>query len=235
MKKMIAFRLWGDYAHFKKYYTTTSPLTFEVPPPPTLIGIISAIIGLGKKEYLNYFQDENVYGLAIVLNRPVQKVRWTINLIDTKRHFWKIQNRTQIRTEYLKSPDYNIYFWHQEKSIYVNLLKNLRLHQSVYSVALGLSELLGNFQFVGETEAWQKTTSEAVEIHSVFPFSLIKENSLSFEVGKEIFEVNYPLHMLPNREVDRRDHLIFERNGRSIRCIPKVYWQTREGNNIVFL
>ncbi|WP_231717005.1 CRISPR-associated protein Cas5 [Desulfosarcina ovata] len=51
MTRVLAFKLWGDYGHFRKYYTTTSPLTFEFPPPTSVVGIVSAIIGLDKEQY----------------------------------------------------------------------------------------------------------------------------------------------------------------------------------------
>jgi len=190
---------------------------------------------LDKRVYLNYFQNEDEYRLAIAINKPVKKVRWTVNLIDTKKHFWKIQNRTQIRTEFLKDPDYTVYFWHKNGVIYESLLESLRKHHSVYSVSLGLSELLANFQFLEETEVEEQNTLEPIEVHSVIPLDNIQPNSLQFETGKEILDVNYPLHMLPDREVDRRGHLLLERNGKSIRCRPLVYWQTQKGENIAFL
>jgi len=52
--KVLVFDIWGDYGHFRKFYTTTSPLTFSFPPPPTIAGILGAIYGTDKKtnEYL---------------------------------------------------------------------------------------------------------------------------------------------------------------------------------------
>jgi len=53
--KVLVFDLFGDFAHFRKYYTTTSPLTFSFPPPPTIAGILGAIYGASKEEYLDIF------------------------------------------------------------------------------------------------------------------------------------------------------------------------------------
>lgn len=234
--KMLKFRLWGDYAHFKKYYTTTSPLTFEFPPPPTLAGIISAIIGLDKTEYLNRFQQPEDFRLAIRLNGPVQKVRWTINLIGTNRHFWRIYNRTQIRTEFLKNPDFTIFFWHRETSIYNLLKQQLENHASIYTVSLGLSELLANFEFLGECEMEAVAATDFVDIDSVIPAEqLTTENAIDFEKHKEIFRVNFPLHMRPDRVVTRRSGVLFERNAQSIRCQVPTFWKSSTGEQIVFI
>jgi len=235
MSKILIFKLWGDYAHFKKFYTTTSPLTFEFPPPPTLFGIISAIIGLDKTEYLNYFQKPDEFKLAVRIINPVNKVRWTENLIDTKQHFWRIKNRTQIRTEFLKDPAYMIYFRHNDPFIYDRLKEKLLNHHSVYSVCLGLSELLANFKYIAETGIESVLSDQEIELLTVLPESYLRdETSISFEGNREIFKVNYPILMQPGRIVNKREDILFERNGRPIACNLKRHWITETGEKIVF-
>ena len=46
--KVLVFDIWADYGHFRKFYTTTSPLTFSFPAPSTIAGILGAIYGAGK-------------------------------------------------------------------------------------------------------------------------------------------------------------------------------------------
>jgi len=233
---ILKFKVWGDYAHFKKYYTTTSPLTFEFPPPPTLIGIISAIIGLDKNEYLTYFQDASQFKLAIQLNQPVVKVRWTVNLIDTKKNFWLIHNRTQIRTEFLKNPAFTIFFRHEDPMIYDALKNHLQNHTSVYSISLGLSELLANFEFLDEPEFTEIQNQDYIDIDSVVPEERLPDaRSIEFENGKEIFQVNFPVQMQPDRVVTRRSAFWFERNAQSMKCKVPVYWQISSGEKIVFI
>lgn len=236
MAKILAFRLWGDYAHFKKYYTTTSPLTFEIPPPPTLIGIISAIIGLDKDEYLSFFQNKDEYKLAICLDKPVKKVRWSLNLIDTKKHFWIIHNRTQIRTEFLKEASYIIYCHHTNSDIYNRLKTHLQNHESVYSISLGLSELLANYEFLGEMEYEFNTSTDWINLNSVLPYSqLLNDNSIDFGIDQEIFKINYPIMMDTERIVHKRDDIIFERNAKPVKCRVKQFAETQKGDKIVFI
>ena len=47
--KVLVFDIYGDLAHFRKFYTTSSPLTFPFPPPSTIKGMLGAIIGVDKK------------------------------------------------------------------------------------------------------------------------------------------------------------------------------------------
>jgi CRISPR-associated protein Cas5h len=242
MDRILQFNLWGDYAHFKKYYTTTSPLTFEFPPPPTVIGIISAIIGLDKNDnfYLTKFPEDS-YKLAIKLDKPVKKVRWSLNLIHTKdiKLFRLIRKRghephTPIRTEFLKDPSFTIYFWHRDDDIYQSLKQRLESHSSVYSISLGLSELLANYEYKGEKTISEYKNEESVQIDSAIPSRYIPQNGIDYEIGKEIFQVNYPVSMNCERVVEKRSEVIFERNGKPIKCSPNIYWQLETGEKIVF-
>ncbi len=240
-EKVLSFNIWGEYAHFKKYYTTTSPLTFEFPPPTTIFGIISAIIGLDKNEYLNFFENENDFKIAVIIKSPVTKVRWTQNLIKTSvspdngRAFWKIRERTQIRTEFLKNPCFKIYFSHKNDEIYKTLKAHLENHTSVYSVSLGLSELLGNFDYNGEVQIVKVSADEKVNVNSVIPCSkLTEDKSVDFNRNVEIFKVNYPVIMDTERVVTKRENVIFERKCQQIICKVQEYYSTESGENIVF-
>ena len=118
--KALVFDIKGDYGHFRKFYTTSSPLTFSIPPRTTVCGIIGALIGLDKKEYLKYFKKEEAK-IAIQILQPINKTRLSINLIDTKKakeYYSKIEKRTQVTYELLKNPSYRIYFYHSNKELY---------------------------------------------------------------------------------------------------------------------
>lgn len=234
MIKALCFTLKGDYGHFKKYYTTTSPLTFEFPPPPTVIGIVSAMIGLDKEVYLSRF-PEDTWKIAVCITKPVKKVRWTVNLVDTKQHFWRIKNRTQIRTEYLKDPEFRIYFHHSDKDLYEQLKRKLVNHHTVYSVSLGLSELLGDFAYDGECTLTETEDPGWQEIRSVVPVSCLSDDSsVAFDDGLELFKVNYPVVMAPDRTVVKRDDVLFERCARAITCKVRQSFDIGNGERIVF-
>jgi CRISPR-associated protein, Cas5h family len=71
-ERVIVFDVWGDYAHFRKNYSTSSPLTYSFPPRTALSGLIGAVVGLDKAEYFRHFckVDANI-GCRILA--PVKK------------------------------------------------------------------------------------------------------------------------------------------------------------------
>ncbi|WP_407282739.1 type I-B CRISPR-associated protein Cas5b [Methanolobus sp. WCC1] len=238
MDKVLAFDVWGEYAHFRKYYTTTSPLTFSIPPRTAICGLIAAIIGIDKTEYLSYFSKDKA-DIAVKLLSPVKKVRLSENLIDTKTALVmsKIKNRTQIRFELLKDARFRIYFSHKEAELYEKLHSYLTQHQSFYTPCLGLSEHIANFAFVGEFSSELKNgTEDFVRIDSAIP---VKQNSnlkIRFdENGGEYFHETLPIEMAEDRTVLEYSKVAFERNGQPIIAKFDTYWELDNGERIVFL
>lgn len=232
--KVLVFDVWGEFGHFRKHYTTTSPLTYSIPPRTAIAGMIGAIEGFGKDEYLQYFSKENA-NIAVKIGRPIKKTRIAENLIDTKiaPMMSRIKTRTQIRFEVLKDTKYRIYFSHSSEEVYNKLYSMLKEHKSVYTLCLGLSEHIANYEFIGEMEAVSELSDSEREIHSVIPEKeLIK---ISFEDGKEYFSETIPIEMLPNREVTEYGKILFEKNAKCILANVNNLWRLENGEGIIFM
>jgi CRISPR-associated protein Cas5h len=232
--KVLVFDVWGEFGHFRKHYTTTSPLTYSIPTRTAIAGMIGAIEGLGKDEYLNYFSKKDA-NIAVKIGSPIKKTRIAENLIDTKNALMmsRIKNRTQIRFEVLKDVKYRIYFSHSSEEVYNKLYSMLKEHKSVYTLCLGLSEHIANYEFIGEMEAVSELSDSLKEIHSTIPEKeLIKIN---FEEGKEYFSETIPIEMLSNREVTEYGKVLFEKNAKCIVANVNNLWRLENGEGIVFM
>lgn len=237
--KVLVFDLWADYGHFRKFYTTTSPLTFSFPPPSTVAGILGAIYGVGKEDYLNLFSlDKCKISLKIV--NPVRKIRMGINLINTKGGHWTLfsnqyhEPRTQIRTEFLKEPHYRIYVNNKDDTICNNLCQNIKEHRSVYTVSLGLSELIANFNYVGFYTGEEVIDGEAVGLSTPITITNLIQDGFEIEEGKKYFKEKMPIVMNQDRIVERYDDVLFEPDGKTIKAKVKNYWRLENGDNITF-
>ena len=248
INKVLIFDVWGDYAHFRRFYTTTSPLTFPIPPRTALCGLIGAIIGKEKEhnEYLKYFAlNEASIGLRLL--NPVKKIMIAENLIHTKNAKGPgmnlITERTQINFEFLRDQKYRIYFHHTDEDIYQQLKENLINHKSVYTPCLGLSENIANFEFVGEFKVKSKTTGEYVQINSVLPTEKIAEKQgINFNFEGEYFSIRVPIELNLDRIVTKYSDIFFERTGKPVEAkLISPYWSIdynykgRTNENFVFI
>jgi len=243
MDSVLVFDVWGEYGHFRKYYTTTSPLTFAIPPRTALAGLIAGIIGLEKNVYLKHFSKQNAY-IAVKILSPTKKLRFSENLIDTKTAdlMGRIKNRTQIRFEFLKNPKFRIYFHHTDKVIFLKTRDFLRQHKCVYTPCLGLSEHIANFSFVGEYGCTEvKGNKVVVPIHSVIPLSDEVPVKIDFKYPKEYkepeeyFSEILPVEMDENRTLLEYCKTLYELNGKSIHAGIETFWKLDNDENIVFL
>lgn len=238
--KILTFEIFGDYGHFKKPYTTTSPLTFSFPPKPSLAGILGAIIGIEKNRVHSVLKDgEYEVGLRIV--NPVSKTRIATNLVDTKKSFYNIEVRNQIRFEVLKNPRYKIYFKANSGDAAKNmeiLFNNMRERKPYFTVSLGLSQMLCNFsmpeiidgKYIGEV-------IKNVEIDSV----LIKNNDFELEYSydhkspSEYFIARMPHVMTTERVVTKFSDFCFEPNAKKIKCNRAGnFWRIGSENVVLF-
>ncbi len=214
-KKTLIFDIWGEFGHFKKFYTTSSPLTFSVPPPTAIYGILGAILGISKNDYLNHINGRTTK-VAIQILKPIKKTRMTLNYIDTKTainfHFIKKNGRTQIKTEFLKNPAYRLFVNINNENLFNQLIKKVKNKENHYTVSLGVANLLANFSYVSLENAEPLAISDKVDT------AILSENIEEIEVkeGKKYFKEKLPIDMNPDREPLSYKDVVMELNGNSL-------------------
>lgn len=225
-EKYLVFDVSAFYGHFKKPYTTTSPLTYSIPTRTAVVGMIAAMLGFSKEEYPKHF-TKDLAKIGIGIKKPIKKVRISENLINTKKSMNRIHERTQIKVEYLKDVCYRIYFTHKDEEIF-NKLKDLLInHSTRYTISMGLSENLANFTFVGEFEGQDVSgNSEFIEFSSVLPVDRISKGDVEYEDEREYFTETLPIEMDAERNVKEYREILFERNCKKIKakleCFTKI-------------
>ncbi len=237
MSKLLIFDIWGDYAHFRKPYTTTSPLTYSIPSRTSLTGIIGAIIGL-EKEKNNCELNYEKCNLSLRLINPVKKVLLNQNLINTKIAVMMSRikpkgGRTQIRFETLKDIKYRVYVEIFDPANHEKLKNKLKKHNPYFNVCFGISEHIANFNYIGEFNYTEKKGN--IDIFSVINLEKIDKEALIFENGKEYFTDTYSLEMKEDREVCKYGEVLIERTGKNISVKNLNYIKINNGENIIWL
>lgn len=235
MEKCLIFDIWGDYGHFRKFYTTSSPLTHAIPPKTAIWGMIGAIIGLDKTNYLNYFQG-NTSACGVKIINPIRKTRLAVNLIDTKQDkqfFANTAHHTQVIIEFLKRPKYRIYFSHIDQSLYNEVKRNIQKHCTYYTLCLGLSECLAQFEYIGEYTMERAEDKGNVTVVTVIPLQSVSDYKIIS--GYEYYSETVPAEMDPQRRITRYQRVLYERNGKPINCILNEYYRLEMNENVLFL
>lgn len=238
-KKVLIFDLFGDLGHFRKFYSTSSPVTFSVIPPVTVLGVLGAILGLPREEnqYVNQLNQAKT-SVAVQILRPIKKIRMGINLINTKGDIWvpkqrKEGPRTQIRFEFLKDVAYRLYVSMENEYLFKKLCSMVIEHKCYYTVSLGLSELLADFRYVAEKEfLWYAKDDDKddnfVNIATVVPIDHICMDGINIAAGQRYLKEKLPLHMNHHREVLKYGDILMETQGEALNLKVRGYWGSPE-------
>ncbi|KYC51693.1 MAG: CRISPR-associated protein [Candidatus Methanofastidiosum methylothiophilum] len=241
--QLLAFDVWGDYAHFKKRYATTSPLTHTIPSKSTVMGLIAAILGYNRNEYQSKFK-EHESKIAIQILNPINKTRIALNLINTKSEYlisYPMMNyfkqHTILNFEFIKDPRYRIYFFIRNKEIHDQLKELLISHKTIYTPYLGLTELICNFCYVDEYSFNEIRPQEFQYINSIVPIKKSKSGTLIKKIEPEE-DKKYSIESIPsyissNRETEEYVEVIIEESGKLIKVIPEFYWELNDGTKII--
>ncbi|MDY0218928.1 MAG: type I-B CRISPR-associated protein Cas5b [Candidatus Cloacimonas acidaminovorans] len=219
--KILCFELFGDYAQFKKFFANMSPLSFSIPPRTVLTGIIGAILGIDKQINPETFNESNSF-IALRLLSPVKKTKITHNYIKTNtslNQVYDFKEHKPTNIEFLKDVRYRIYFSCSEQDTYNKLKELLVSHCSYYTVSLGISGCLANFEFLGEFEVVANPSELRQKVNTVIPFVSIQE--IFLEETLNLQKVVIPAFMNNQREVLKYEEILFEQNGAPIDVIVK--------------
>jgi CRISPR-associated protein Cas5h len=247
--EVIGIEVWGDYGHFRKNFTTSSPLTYGVPPRTAISGLLGAIKGLprrGENNYHDVFSKENSRIAVVPAPRSeTGKKRLNLNLLklddgETKK-LLKIGDapseiiRSQVPFEVIRKPRYRIYFSVDERMM-DEFEEILRAGKSVYTPCLGISEYLAEYKFLGRYNL-EKSSGEA-KIDSVLNkdrFDVRFESET--EDGKSMKYVveNTSLFMNQDRVGQEFAEIIYEEKGRPLKKKSRTHYVVPNGDKIAFL
>ena len=237
MSDLLVFDFFSDTGHFKRYYTTSSPITFAFPPKTAIQGVLGAILGIEKESCIAVFQKAQLK-VAIQILNPIKKFRMGIKWIKTSSvsSMQKVEPKPIVQ-EYLRDCRYRLYISLEDKTLFNDLQTKLELKQTFYSLCMGITECLAHYGYVGKVSANVKEISEQlIEVHSLIPFSnLLRESdSVDFlEVGKIFQKERCCVEFSSERQPLRFEDFLFETSGHPIRAKVNQYQVLSSGENII--
>ncbi|MFY9385717.1 MAG: CRISPR-associated protein Cas5 [Dethiobacteria bacterium] len=204
IEAVAVFDLTGPVAHFRKYYTNSSSLTYGFPPRTVLMGIIAAILGMERDSYYGTL-DRGRYGVAVKV--PGRRLMQTVNYTRTKKEDLGVIRRcglvpgTQIPLELLL-PEvahprlrFRVFFSHPDRELLTETTRRLRERRSHYPLYLGLTECPAMFEFHGLFEPGEYRRlprGQQVTLTSVLNTALLQKLVLNGNTPSRIFRERAP-------------------------------------------
>lgn len=249
-KEILIFDIRSEYGHFRKYNTTTSPLTYSIPTRTAVAGILGAILGMERELADGLYSDglipvqeffsKSNSDIAIQILNSVKKENVAMNLVNTKTSFYDLTKagRTQIEFELVKNVKYRIFFALNNLSVFNELAERIKTKNHHFSPYLGLAQCTATVEFVDIKKA------EPMENRDENYIDIITAVNLSKTIGEQPVEFNYsamysannmPIEMNRNREVQEYSEVLIEKNGLPLKTKVKDYYKIENYGNVVFL
>ncbi|MBN2664461.1 MAG: type I-B CRISPR-associated protein Cas5 [Bacteroidales bacterium] len=250
-KEILIFDISSEYGHFRKYNTTTSPLTYSIPTRTAIAGILGAILGMerelsdgvypdGVVPVQEFFSKANT-DIGVQIINPVKKENVAINLINTKTSFYDLSKagRTQIEFELVKNVKYRIFFAIKDnEKIFKELAERIKEKRHHFSPYLGLALFTSTIDFVDirQAELVENKENQYIEINTTINLSKIKvDKPVEFDDTAMYSANNMPIEMNKNREVQEYSEVLIEKNGLPIKAKVENYYKIENYGNILFL
>ncbi|MGB7533621.1 MAG: type I-B CRISPR-associated protein Cas5b [Halobacteriota archaeon] len=226
LEKVLVFDIKGPMAHFRKYYTNSSSLSYLFPPRTVVVGLIAGVLGLPSERHTKdrektYYEkfDEKRCLVAVSLRCKVRRIMQTVNYIRTKSlsEVDGSAGGTQIPLEILLPESdngitYRIYFYHaNEEEIYNDLKERLVEQRFLFPPYMGITEFLASIDYLGEGNISRNPNRE-VELNSVCK---LKEVELDFS-GKDLQYITekMPTGFLNDRIPRKPEEYVLEVKGK---------------------
>jgi CRISPR-associated protein Cas5h len=218
--RTLVFEVSGDYGQFKKPYSPMSPVSYPLPPPPAVLGMLGAILGYGKDEYSQRLGWERVR-IGVGLRAPLRVFRAALNLLQTKDGtdgFFRPRagqnTHTQVPFEFLRQPHFRLYVAGLAEPAADELAERLVTGRTAYTVSLGLAPCLAELTWIGE---WPARVLPAGEWTAQTAIALREGVVIHYEEGRHYHRLRIPAVMDGERIVHRYQEIVLAEDGQPIR------------------
>jgi len=188
LDKILIFDLTGPMAHFRKFYTNSSALTYGFPPRTALMGIVAAILGYERD---SYYEELDRGRFAVAVKVPTRRLIQTVNYVRTKREDLILLRRlgrvsgTQTLLEFLvpggedRLLRFRLFFAHPSAALLGQAADRLKEGRPCFPLYLGITECLATARYVNlfKTQEFQTiapgTTVQLTSVLNVAHLELI--------------------------------------------------------------
>lgn len=249
--QVLIFDIWSEYGHFRKFNTTTSPLTYSIPTRPAIAGLLGAVLGVerelsagkfpkGITPVSELFSKQNA-GIAIQIINPVKKVSIAFNLLDTEKtasSFFNIKQRTQIEFELLKEPHFRIFAGFKESGTLTDLTQRIKENKLHFTPYLGLSQFTATVQYKDVAKAQLLIIDASTEVITAVNLNHTDQSDpVQFNRSKDFKYTSdtLPVEMQRDRIVTEYAEVIMETNGNPVSIKSQHIIQVENFGNIILL
>lgn len=237
--KFIVFDIYGKFAHFRKFYTNSSSLTYGVPPRTTIAGILAAILGLERDSYYDIFSSSKLK-LAVRKLTATRKLLQTLNYMKATSASELIspKDHTQVPFEILTGEEnvgFRIYLTHEDINLLNEIEIRIKNNKFAYPPYLGSANFGCNLSYRDTFDGVFIESEDYISINTVIKSDEIKEINIIDYSGRLIKE-RMPVDFSEDRIIKEVTTYIYDDEGNAINVkIKNKFIKLPNGEFITFM
>lgn len=251
--KLLTFRIQGKMAHFRRYYSNSSALSYSIPPRTTIAGMIAGLLGYERDSYYKLFSLDQCK-IALANLSSIKKETQKMNLLmikDLKDFNGSKEHHSQTPTEFVMPQnirtgilDYKLWFFHEDSKIMEHLQEVLSRYEIGYgsngiSLALGTAAQLGWVYYEGIQEGQEILSEQKVEISSVTPLRYIERLEMEAEESRQyrLVKEDIPLEFDTERRITKsgKGYMVINLLSKPIRATVQKHVIVDDGTKIIWM
>lgn len=240
--KLISFQISGRYGHFLRAEGGASAPTYPVPPRTVILGLLGAVLGLGKDQPQVLLEPAHIalsgrlprthWHKAKLRKDPPTALPQIIRRTQKKGKATKPEKATLIGQEWLFNPSYTVWVSVSEP-YFTDLEKRLIEKRWHFQPSLGLSEMMADLTYLATEEA-SPLPEDSYYVNSVFPHENGALNTDKiFEEELVIHSLQMPRTVTPDRVFSHTNYYM-ERDARPV-PVKTGYAVKTDQNVLMFL
>jgi len=222
--RVIIFDLQGKFAHFRKFFTTSSSLSYSVPPRTTIAGLIAAILGRERDSYYAEFASDKLQ-IAVRKMGKTRKFMQTLNYIKatSTKDLIAPKLHTQIPFEIVTGEPgvhYRVYVAHQNVELLDEIYERVCKSKYIYPPYLGVAPFAAHLTPIAQSEAQPIETKDYIPVSTVIRQDYIAADGIKIEDASCLLKEKMPTDFDAGRCIKSVNSYIYDENGRVINIKP---------------
>ena len=248
LRKLLVFEISGYMAHFRKFYSNSSSLTYSFPPRTVITGILAGILGRERDSYYEEFSTDKC-GVGVSIASPIRKISQTVNFIRTKSkaELNGSGGPTQIPIEILLGEKnkvrYRVYFTHSNEALVGELAERIKHNRYIYPPYMGITEFTAELDLIGllgHDEIEKTQPGGKVYLDTVININLLEDRGIVSGAGRlKILKEKMTVEFSSGRDIAGISSYVFEQDGKRLPVrLQTPYYSLKveeETKNIVFM
>ncbi|MCP4221230.1 MAG: CRISPR-associated protein Cas5, partial [bacterium] len=208
IEAVLAFQVSGKFAHFRKFYTNASSLSYIIPPRTAVIGLLASILKIPRDGYYDIFNpDECKISVAVAPGTVIKKSTRSVNMIHDSYFTFLLKGtgkvkgqHTQCKMELLSAPPghnigYNIYVAMAPDNHYFRQLRDaVESGSAGYGIYFGQRQFRASFEY---TALYGPNETRFIPESDTLDSLCLQENASDIKTDDRVHLVvdQMPIHM----------------------------------------